>query len=487
MAKKRKHGTGTVRKRTDGRWEARIITGYNEEGKPVTKSALAKSKKECLEKLEELKEKHIIPVKNLKPSMPFGQWVDFWYQNYVKQKIRATTRCGYETCIYQHVIPGIGKIPLNELTKNDLQKFYSYEKKNGRLIRVEQFGTELSNAMVRQIHAKCRAALEKAVDEGFIRVNPAIGCKLPPKKSREMNVLSPEEVQRFLIQAKEEGYYDLFLLELATGMRAGELLGLQWKDINFQTGELKIRRQATKAGTEQIISVPKTKSSIRSVILPQKLIHVLKDRKKTIKSMWVFPSERNENDMPMTPGAVNKVLKRTLARANCKEVRFHDLRHTFATTALEHGMDIKTLSAILGHISAATTLDIYSHVTDKMQEQAAARIDGIVPGNETPDPSEENKKPVNQVDFVPYKPYRRRRGQGMVHQIGDYLWEGRYSPRDAYGKRISKNVYAHTKEECEEKLEKLIPKMKAEIEKQKMELAAQQEEQDAGGMTMKMA
>lgn len=488
MAGKRKHGTGTVRKRADGRWEGRIIVGYNDDGKPVTKNTLAKTRKECLQKLEELKEQYIIPVKKLKPDMPFGQWIDFWYQNYCKPAIHETTQAGYEGRIYQHIIPTIGKIPLNEISKSDLQKFYSQKQRNGRLLRVEHFGEGLSNSMVRHIHANCRAALQKAVEEGLIRENPAIGCKLPPKKAAEMKVLAPEEIQRFLIQAKADGYFELFLLELGTGMRIGELLGLQWKDLDFKTGELRIRRQATTADGKQIISVPKTKSSIRTVMLPPGLTKALRERYKMTNSVWMFPSTQKEEDVPMTTGATRRAMKRTLERAGCKNVRFHDLRHTFATTALEHGMDVKTLSASIGHISAATTLDIYSHITDRMQEQAAARIDRTVPGNEaTPIPEVETPTQVKKTEFTPFVPKQRKSGTGMVHQISNGTWEGRYSPKDATGKRISKNVYAKTKEECEAKLAALIPQMKAEIEQQRQALIAQQrEEQDFGDMTMTM-
>lgn len=104
-------------------------------------------------------------------------------------------------------IPEIGTIPLNKLTQSDLQQFYARTKSNGRRIRVEAYGAGLSDRAIRAIHANCRSALEKAIQEGLIRTNPAIGCKMPPKKSREMNVLTQNEVIRFLNQAKEEGYY----------------------------------------------------------------------------------------------------------------------------------------------------------------------------------------------------------------------------------------------------------------------------------------
>lgn len=117
------------------------------------------------------------------PDMPFGDWLDFWYRNYFKLQLWLNTQLVYKDRIYKHIIPEIGKIPLNKLTQNDLQQFYAKLKVSGRLIRVEQHGSILSDRMVRVCHANCCSALQKAVEKGSIQINPAIGCKLPPKKS----------------------------------------------------------------------------------------------------------------------------------------------------------------------------------------------------------------------------------------------------------------------------------------------------------------
>ena len=464
MAKqKRKNGEGTVRLRKDGRWEGRVVIGYDDKGKPKTKSVLAHTKSECVEKLEMLKEECGRTAEKLKPDMPFGEWIDFWYKYFSSPKLRPTTQATYENRIYGHIIPSIGKIPLSKLTQNDLQQFYAKLKRTGRKVNVELKGTGVSDRMVRSCHALCRSSLEKAVEEGLITRNPSIGCKLPPKKNGEMKVLTQTEIVRLLNQAYDEGYYEMFLLELTTGMRRGEILGLKWRDLNLETGELNIKRQLTTKG----ISVPKTKSSIRTILLPPDMLDLLREMKKTAKYDWIFPSPVKEGE-PRNPTAITKRFRIMLERAHCKHVRFHDLRHTFATMALENGMDVKTLSAMIGHVSSETTLNIYSHVTDTMRAQAAVKIDREIGGTDAPMPEakDEPRQPqTNEIEgnFEPWKPKVRKSGTGCVYQINDHLWEGSYFPRLPDGSRKKFNVYAKTREECEAELAKMIEQKKKEI------------------------
>ncbi len=338
MAKRRKQGEGTLRLRKDGRWEGRVVVGYDDKGLPITKNVTAKTKTECAEKLEKLKSQFGKPTEKINSEMPFGEWIDFWYQTYCKHTIRLTAQLEYESRIYSHIIPEIGSIPLNKLTQSDLQQFYARAKSGGRKIRVEAYGAGLSDRVIRAIHANCRSALEKAVQEGLIRTNPAIGCKLPPTKSREMKVLTQSEVIRFLNRAKEEGYYELFLLELGTGMRRGEILALKWSDLNFTTGELRIERQVNVFSGEQIISEPKTKASIRTIILPPSLLQILLEYKKNIDSEWIFPSPL-DSTKTRHPSAVRKRLQIMLERAGCPKVRFHDLRHPYVKYTTKYNCD----------------------------------------------------------------------------------------------------------------------------------------------------
>ena len=463
MAKRRKHGTGGVSLRKDGRWEGRYVIGYDERGLPKTKNVLARTKAECQAKLKQLKAEydHAKPAE-VSPNMSYGAWMDYWYQTYSKPKLRENTRQEYECCIYKHIIPELGSVPLNELTQNDLQQFYARLKECGRLRLVEEHGKGLSDRMVRVCHVNCRMALDRAVSDGLIRVNPAVDCKLPPKKPKEMQVLTKEELRRFLLQAKEEGYYELFLLELSTGLRRGELLALQWEDLNFETGELRVSKQVYRVNGALTIAEPKTKASVRTVILPPSVVDMLSRYKAQVHSRWVFPS-RIKDGAPLDPASCRKKLQAILERSGCKRVRFHDLRHTFCASCLEHGMDVKTLSSVIGHESVATTLDVYAHTTDAMRHDAAESIERGIAKNKTRKRGTKKKDDAPHEQFNPVKGNRRRPGTGCVSQISENLWEGRYNPKWPDGKKHARNIYAHSLEECEEKLAAMILEVKAEI------------------------
>ena len=228
----------------------------------------------------------------------------------------------------------------------------------------------------------------------------------------------------------------------------------------MQTGVLKVERQVQRIHKKLVVSQPKTKASSRSLVLPRPILHVLLRYRKSSSSRWMFPSPKKK-DSPLDPAAVRKKLSKVLERSGCKHVRFHDLRHTFATNALEHGMDIKTLSAIIGHVSSATTLNVYAHVSDEMRQRAADRIDRGIAGVEPPP----NARPRRQAAATPFQAVKgkyRKPGTGCVTQINDHLWEGRYSPK-VNGKRMARNIYAPTEAECEEKLAELIAEMSQEL------------------------
>ena len=473
MGRKRKSGEGTVRLRKDGRWEGRVVIGYDGKGLPKTKNVLARTKGECVEKLNTLKNS-VSPTTAIKirPDMPFGEWVEFWYENYSKPMLRPSSQRSYEDFIRLYIRPKLGSVPLNKLTMNDLQQFFNWMRKDGRTLHRESRGGGLSDNMVRNCHSLCRRALEKAVAERLIVKNPIEECKAPPIRRKEMHLLSREELQKLLIQARAEGYYEVFLLELTTGPRVGELMALQWDDLNFNTGELRIERQVYRTKEELLIQEPKTKASIRTVILPPPVVEALKEYKKTVSSRWMFPSPKKE-DAPLAPAAASHRLSKILSHAGCKKVRFHDLRHVFATNALEHGMDVKTLSTIIGHVSSATTLNVYAHVTDDMQKQAAAKIDRGIGKVEI---SAENPRAVASRTLTDFKPKRGKRrywGSGYLGQTKSGRWNGRYTVTWPDGTKRTRDIYADTAEECEKLLAVMITEMKTEVAAEKERLRAE--------------
>ena len=256
MGRKRKNGEGTVRLRKDGRWEGRVVIGYDDKGLPKTKNVLAKTKSECVEKLKTLKDALAPPAPpRIKADMPFGDWMEHWYETHSRPAARPGTRRIYEGYLRLYINPGLGHIPLNRLTAKDMQQFFVWLKTEGRADQSDG-KTGLTDSQLRNIHSLCWRALEKAVSGNLIPQNPASGCKLPSARKGEMNLLSRESMQKLLIQAKEEKYYELFLLEFATGLRLGELTALQF----LQT----LRRSG----------VPASQLAARCPQYPQELINV---------------------------------------------------------------------------------------------------------------------------------------------------------------------------------------------------------------------
>ena len=188
-----------------------------------------------------------------------------------------------------------------------------------------------------------------------------------------MKVLPPEKLAHFFREAKETGVFELYYLDLSTGLRRGELLGLKWSDINFETRILEVKRQIQRVNGVIQETAPKTHNAYRKILLSAEAVGILKEyrEQQKVKSEYVFSSPTGGI---MEPDCARKMLKRVLQRAGLDELRFHDLRHTFATLALQNGVDVKTLSGILGHYSAGFTLDTYAHVTAQMQEDAANKM-----------------------------------------------------------------------------------------------------------------
>ena len=378
MAKKRANGEGNIRKRKDGRWEGRFTAGHDPAtGKQIIKSVLGKTQAEVKEKLKKAMEDStkVDFTKNGKYTV--GTWLDEWFENVAKIKVRASSHQTYKGYIENHIKPNIGNIPIEKLTTMDLQKFYRKLLTKGRVERIESKDQPkgLSAKTVRNINQVISSAMELAVAQKIIPANPTNACALPKIEHQEMQTIPVEQLQAFLQEAKATGVYEMYYIKLATGLRRGELLGLKWQDIDWKNGVIKVHRQVARVDGQIKESPLKTKSSYRTVTISQQAIEVLKEQKKKTNDAYVFPSP---NGGPISPDSVNNMLKRVLERAGIPKVRFHDLRHTFATIALQNGVDIKTVSSMLGHFSAGFTLDTYAHVTTSAQKEAAQTMGNIL-------------------------------------------------------------------------------------------------------------
>ena len=464
MGKRRPSGDGMVRKRDDGRWEGRIVVGHKANGDPIFRHVYAKTQKALTEKLHQSIECYQDVELTEDSRMTLSEWLDRWLAEYKDGTIRPGTLESYRNYIENYIKPQLGGKQVSLITTQDVQRMYRRLKSGGRVREDAEGSKRLSDSTVRHIHTMLHGAMKAAVQAHIIPKNPTENATAPKSNYKPMQVLNEQELDTFLQAVqKDDIWRDFFYTELMTGLRRGEICALMWRDFDAKAGTLGISRTLHSKG-QGVYALGDTKTSQgnRTIILPESVAALLRARKKNSISQWIFPQPTSP-ELPMNPGTAYRRLKTLLEEAGLPSIRFHDLRHTFATLALQNGMDVKTLSAMLGHVSAATTLDIYTHSTSDMQHAAARKIDCGIGKAELPDEPAPQANTPAIVDFQPYMGKVRKPGTGCISQINDHLFEGRYSPTWIDGKKHVRNVYAHTREECEEKLKVLIAEMKAEL------------------------
>ncbi len=376
MAKRRPSGDGMVRKRDDGRWEGRIVVGHKNNGEPIYKYILAKTQAELTQKLHDMIEIYRDADLSEDCNMLLSEWLDKWINEYIICYVRPNTLFSYTAMIKNQINPHLGNRPLSALTTQEIQKFYNTIKKNGRVKSDKKHGMELADSMVRKVHMMLHETLDIAVKQRLIVNNPTNGTKLPKNNYAPKQILNDEQLDKFIEVIKiDKRWCDFFYTEITTGVRKGEICGLKWEDFDENRGTLKIQRSIGKTiNGVMLIGETKTETGSREILLPPSTAQLLCRRKTNINSEWIFPNLRNAEE-PMNPQCAYQRLKTLLKKAELPSIRFHDLRHTFATHVIAGGVDAKTLSGILGHANASFTLDNYTHVTTDMQK-SAARIVG---------------------------------------------------------------------------------------------------------------
>ena len=383
--KKRANNEGTVYQRPDGTWVAQITVSYDPiTGKPRRRTFYGKTKSEVMNKknnalLDLAKGIYIEPT-----NITLGEWIQEWL-NDRKPHIAESSYNVYEMLIRAHIEPALGKVKLKDLQTRRIQKLLNEKLVTGR---IDGKGG-LAPRSVRYIYQAINGCLNQAVKERIIPYNPAEYCELPRQEYKEIKVFSQEQLKKFLQVAKEKSpHYAAFYLDIATGLRRGELLGLKWDDIDFEKRSISVTRQLVRSKKDGLIFKSlKTKKSKRTITVDNTIITVLKVHKtkqnKTKLALGELFQDSNllfctDFGTPLEPRNFYRHFCLLLEKATLPHIRLHDLRHLYTTIALESGVDLKTVSSILGHSSIKLTGDIYAHITDKMQTEAAIRVGNTI-------------------------------------------------------------------------------------------------------------
>ena len=378
MAKRRPNGDGMIRKRADGRWEGAIVIGHKSDGSYLYKWVQAKTQKELLPKLHRAIEAYRGVDLTEESRMTLGEWFERWFKDYAEVTLRPSTVRGYRRYAAQ-INRILGEKQIGLITTQQIQRMYNKLKRDGREKAREKFGDGLSDSSVRSIHMLLHEVMEAAVQARLIAKNPTAGTKIPKCNYPDKKILNEAELAVFIEAIEREPLWrDFFYTEITTGLRRGEICGLKWSDFDIEKGTLKIERSISNGeGGELEIGETKTEKGKRVIRLPASTLRILTERKECALNEWIFPNLL-EPEKPMNPSTGYNKLKSILKAAGLPDIRFHDLRHTFATHALTNGVDAKTLAGILGHTNASFTLDTYTHVTTDMQKNAAEIVGGFM-------------------------------------------------------------------------------------------------------------
>lgn len=368
---KRANGEGSIRKRPDGRWEARYVSP--KDGKQ--RSLYGRTRTEVRQKLTAIMSEVDCGTYIDPSNMTTGQWLELWLKQFCPA-IKDTTKGWYSWVCTKHIIPRIGHIRLDKLTKANVQ-----------LMINDMIGDGIANSTACTIKVILSSAMQRAVDMEALRSNPCSGVKVKKEKREKMNIVDKELLPVFVEEAYKTPFGDAIFFLLLTGMRTGEMRGLRWSDVDLQEGTVTICRQLAYANRSYIIQSTKNGKQ-RKFPLPDAAIKLLrKYRAAQIEQRVRMGADWIEDDLSTDlvfrmpdgshykPRAINNAVKQAGAAVGLPDMTPHDLRHTFAVSALRSGMDIKSIQTVLGHSSASITLDVYSHYTSGLSMSAAQKMD----------------------------------------------------------------------------------------------------------------
>jgi len=368
---------GSIREKSKGSWQIQIYTGIGPDGKPKRHFETVRGKKgdaqrRLTELLSSLDKGVYTPPGRLTVAEHFQQWLD----GYVKTNCSQRTMDGYQSIIEHHLIPAFGNIQLKNLHPQMIQAYYS------------RACETLSVRTVYHQHRVLSQSLKYAVRQGYLGRNPAELVDPPSPRKKVMRTLTPEEVEVLFNMAAGSYFYPVIYTAVSTGLRQAELLGLRWRDIDLDMLSISVSQVLYKRKGICQFKEPKTSHSRRWVAMTPKLALFLREYKAEREQLYQeFGKERtldslvfgSVEDEPIDPCVLSHAFSKIVARAGLGRVRFHDLRHTFASLMLLRGAKPKVISEALGHSVIVFTMDCYSHIISGMQEDAMALLDEVLP------------------------------------------------------------------------------------------------------------
>lgn len=388
-SKKSASGSGNIRKKTVTRngkpytyWEARVTVGVDPRtGKQKQRSVSGKTQKEVAQKLRQLTVEVDKGTYQEPSKMTVGEWLDIWLDQYLGA-IKPRTADSYRTIVNVHLNPAFGVTKLTALQTADIQALYT------ALLRQEK---PLSPKSLRNLHGVLHKALQQAVELGYLRGNPSTPCKLPKVEKIIIRPLDGPQIKALMQAVQGHRFEFVYLVTLFTGMREGEVLGLKWDCVDFQSGTVLIGQQLQRkrGGNAEYVFMSPKNGKVRKVTPAPFVLDILRQQQvrqaqwqQEAGELWedsglVFTNEIGQN---LSPLSVYKSFKVFAAQIGCPDARFHDLRHSYAVAAIQSGDDIKTVQENLGHHTAAFTLDVYGHVTDQMRQASADRMQRFITG-----------------------------------------------------------------------------------------------------------
>jgi len=371
MANKiRGHGEGSIFQRSNGTWRTQLTLN----GERI--SFGAKTKSECIDWLTTMQFRLNRSFDYQGGKTSLKNYIEQWLENH-KVSIRSKTYHRYKGLSEKYIIPRLGDTDLNDLHPQNIEWFYADLLADGVGIR-----------SVRLCHSILHCALEKAINYGWITRNPAHGVTLPKYKPAEMQVWNDSQVSLFLAAAESSNYKALYNIAITTGMRQGEIIGLQWSDLDLNRGTIQIQRQVQRVrGQGWSFLEPKTRKGRRKIILGEGTLYALRTHKEQQRTKIEFAGERwqrhdlifpNSIGNPIDPSHLRLDFNRLLEETGLPKIRFHDLRHTAASLMLNNGVPPIVVSRILGHAKPSITLDLYGHLYHEMLGEAAKIMDALV-------------------------------------------------------------------------------------------------------------